>query len=154
MMKLLENRIAVTPIYDPDRIGSIYIPDSAQERCDQGIVKYIGPEVKDIKIGDYVLFSGYTGTLVHVEDEGSVIIFPEEFATAVLPDPPTTEVPGLFFRGADGDYFTATYEMALEICAQAFRDKEWRLNLLVRSKFSQKDKLANRPSREDYNKLR
>lgn len=153
-MKLLEDKIAVTPIYDPDRIGSIYIPDSAQERCDQGIVKYIGPDVKEIKIGDYVLFSGYTGTLVEIADEGTVIIFPEEFATAILPDPPTTEIPGLYFRSRDGEYFAATYEDAMGFIAEAFRDQEWRLNMLVRSKFQQKDKLANKPAISDYNRLR
>jgi Co-chaperonin GroES (HSP10) len=162
MIKLLENKIAVTPIYDPDRIGSIYIPDSAQERCDQGIVKYIGPDVKDIRIGDYVLFSGYTGTLVQIEDEGTVIIFPEEFATAILPDPPTTEIPGLYFKvrarqgdGAIGtEYIPATYEQAMGFIAEAFRDQEWRLNMLVRSKFQKKDKLENKPTISDYDRLR
>src|SRR5678810_1211728 len=75
MMKLVKDRVAVTPIFDADTSpGGIIIPDIAKERCDQGIVKYIGPNVKDIKIGMYVLFSGYTGTLVHIAGEGSVTV--------------------------------------------------------------------------------
>lgn len=110
MISLIKNRVAVTPIFDPTHAGAEYadprlgapvdlwIPDDARERCDQGIVKYIGPDVKHLKIGDYVIFSGYTGTLVRVDDE-QLIIFPEEFAVAILPQVPATEVPGLYFKG-------------------------------------------------------
>lgn len=98
MIRLSENKIAVSPIFDPDKSpGGIYIPEQAKDRCDQGIVKYIGPEVKDIKVGDYVLFSGYTGTLVSLEDEGLLIIFREEFVTCRI-EPENVVIPGLFFK--------------------------------------------------------
>jgi hypothetical protein len=38
--------------------------------------------------------------------------------------------------------------------AEAFRDQEWRLNMLVRSKFQKKDKLENKPTISDYDRLR
>src|SRR5678809_447902 len=99
MMKLVKDRVAVTPIFDADTSpGGIIIPDIAKERCDQGIVKYIGPEVKDIKIGMYVLFSGYTGTLVHIAGEGSVIVMPEEFIVAELDEVENVHVPGLYYK--------------------------------------------------------
>ncbi len=99
MLQLVNDRVAVTPIFDADTSpGGIIIPDVAKERCDQGIVKYVGPNVKDIKIGQYVLFSGYTGTLVHIAGEGSVIIMPEEFIVAVLDEIENTFVPGLFYK--------------------------------------------------------
>ena len=99
MMKLVKDRVAVTPIFDADTSpGGIIIPDIAKERCDQGIVKYIGPEVKDIKIGMYVLFSGYTGTLVHIAGEGSVIVMPEEFIVAELDEIENVYVPGLYYK--------------------------------------------------------
>src|SRR5881394_1005790 len=99
MIKLTKNKVAITPIFDPDTSpGGIIIPDIAKERCDQGIVKYIGPKVETIKIGMYVLFSGYSGTLVHVDGEGSLILLPEEFIVAELPEPANVDIPGLYFR--------------------------------------------------------
>lgn len=138
MIGLIKDQIAVTPIFDPTYAGAEYadpslgkpvdlwIPDEARERCDQGIIKYVGPDVKEAKIGMYVLFSGYTGTLIELENEGKLIIFREDFIVCeVLP--PDTDVPGLYFRGPDG-YFTATYEMAMELISRAFREAEWHKN--------------------------
>lgn len=99
MIKLTTDKIAVTPIDDPSiSKGGIIIPDMAKERCDQGIVKYIGPDVVDVKIGMYILYSGYTGELVHVEGEGRIIIFPEKFAVCELVEPANVDVPGLYFK--------------------------------------------------------
>lgn len=99
MIKLTLDKVAVTPINDPDvSKGGIIIPDIAKERCDQGIVKYTGPDCKSTKVGMYVLFSGYTGSLVHVEGEGRIIIMPEDFIVAELCEPANVDIPGLHFR--------------------------------------------------------
>jgi len=141
MIKLPRNNIAVVPIYDPDYSpsGRIIIPEQAKERCDQGIVKYLGPEVKDLKIGDYVLFSGYTGTLIRMEGEGSLIIMSEDFVTCVVADVPDVDVPGLYFRGPDG-YFMASYEMALEIIGEAFKESQFHRNIRTRNKLDSRPK--------------
>ena len=156
MIQIPKKRVAVTPIFDPTFAGAEYadpklgapvdlwIPDDARERCDQGIVKYVGAEVTEVKIGDYVIFSGYTGTLVNIDSE-RLIIMPEEFIVATLCDPPTTDVPGLYFRGMDGEYFTATYEQALELMARAFKDATWHKGFKVTS---------YAPKPEDYDKLK
>lgn len=123
MIRLTGTKIAVDPILDSDMTrGGLYIPDIAKERADQGIVKYIGPDCKDVEIGDYVLFSGYSGSTVRLEDEGLLIIMYEEFVTCKI-EPPDTEVPGVFFRDREGLYFPATYEMAIELIRLAFQDK-------------------------------
>lgn len=97
-----ENKIAAVPIFDSDRTesGRLFIPDQAKERCDQGIVKYCGPDVKWLKVGDYITFGGYTGTLMKLEDEGLLIIMPEDFVVAVIEgdDVSQNEVEGLYFR--------------------------------------------------------
>src|SRR5215203_7059395 len=123
MIQLYRNRVAITPIFDRDTSasGRIIIPEEARDRCDQGIVKYIGPEVRDLKIGDYVLFSGYSGDMVRLEDEGKLIIMPETQVQCVLLEPPTIEVPGLYHRDASsGEYFPATSEQAFELIAEAY----------------------------------
>ena len=120
MIRLPLNKIAVEPVQDPDKIGSIWVPDAAKERCDQGIVKYIGPDVKWIEVGDYVLFSGYTGQTIALEDEGVFIVLPEDFVVAKI-DPPNTTISGLYFKDEDGSYFTANYEQAFYLMAKAMQ---------------------------------
>jgi len=128
MIRLVGNKIAVEPFFDPDKIGSLYVPEQAKERCDQGIVKYVGPDVEDLQVGDYVLFSGWTGTLVRLEDEGMFIILPEDFVTCLIA-PPTTDVPGLYFKDKDGEYWTATHEMVFQLVTRAMQNEEWRRGL-------------------------
>jgi co-chaperonin GroES (HSP10) len=129
MINLSGAKVAVVPVYDPPMIGHIIVPDIAKTRSDQGIVKYIGPDVKDIEVGDYVLFSGYTGTLLFLEDEGRLIIMHEDFIVAKI-DPPdnlqTTNVPGLFFKSKNGEYFEATYEMTMDLVADMITNSEFR----------------------------
>lgn len=211
MIRLLGDKIAVVPIGDPNRTegkpvysakeiealkasggfkesgsGSIFIPDEAKERADQGIVKYVGPKVKQIKIGDYVLYSGYTGTTVQFakDADGVLIIFREPFVTAIL-DNPDTDVPGLFFHTKQDwnalreeiksilvtdtginwqqetldkiafritemfsfhdSYFTATYEMAMNLIAEAFRNSDF----AKRTGF--KNPLGDKPQPHEYN---
>jgi chaperonin GroES len=149
MITPLHRDIAVKPIPDPDKTKSgLWIPDEAKERTDQGIVAYTGPNVKSIKKGDYVLFSGYTGTVVQLEDEadGVLIVFDERFVTAVLNNP-DTEVRGLYFRGLDGEYFEATYEMVMNLIAESFRGTPFARGTGFRNPLDAK------PANEDYNRL-
>jgi chaperonin GroES len=144
MIKLLGRQIAVDPRLDSEKSsGGLYIPEIAQERADQGIVKYVGPDVIDVKIGDYVLFSGYTGTTVKLEDEGLLIIMHEDFVTCLI-FPPDTEVPGLYFRDKQGEYFPATYEMATTIIMHAFSSPEFD------AKFKIHNRKNNRPKPNEY----
>lgn len=146
MIKITGRKIAVEPIYDSNKTaGGLFIPEMAQERCDQGLVKYVGPDVEDIKIGDFVLFSGYTGTTVRLEDEGTIIILHEDFVTCII-NPPETEIPGLYFKSKSGEYFQATYEMATRIMMDAFSNPEYA------SKFKIHDRKKNKPSLKEYDR--
>jgi co-chaperonin GroES (HSP10) len=114
MLSLCETKIAVEPLFEPDRIGHIYIPDQAKARANQGIVKYIGSGVKTVKIGDHILFGGYVGTTIHLEGEGVLIIVEEEFIQAIIHDE-VKAIPGLYCKGKYGDYFPATHEIAIKL---------------------------------------
>jgi len=124
VMRVPGSNVACVPIFDPDMVGSLYVPDIAKERCDQGIVKYVGPLVRWVKPGDHVLFSGYSGTLLSVEGEGKLIVMPERFLHAKV-DSPDTDIPGVYFKSRDGIYFVATYEMVMELIADAFQGAKW-----------------------------
>lgn len=150
MLEVPENKIACQPLHDSDMTpGGLYIPDIAKERVDQGIVKYIGKNVKDIKVGDYIMFSGYVGTYFLLEGEGELIILPEDFVTCRI-ESPVTDIPGLYFRDMDGEYFTATYEQILLLVARAFESTEFYTRLRV----NYEDKFRDRPTEQDYEKLK
>lgn len=165
MLSLKGSRVIVTPVYDSRKTaGGIIIPDVAVERCDQGIVKYIGPKVKDLKIGDYVLFSGFDGTAIRLEGEGDLILMHEINCKCVIGNI-GTDIEGLYFKAKTSEkelqeftidlnsilnddsfegttrvdtvnaifrlfgkiessrFFPATYEQAINLCAQAMGEK-------------------------------
>lgn len=84
MLQLLDDKVAIRPLSDPDKIGLIIIPEMAKRRSDQGVIIYRGPNVKELKVGDHVLFPAYSGSRIVVEDEGHFLIMPEEEIVAIL----------------------------------------------------------------------
>lgn len=124
-------------------------PFDSGDRCNQGVVKYLGlPKLDNagneilhnISIGDYVFYSGYSGTLMYIEGEGKLIVLPTDFLECIYDIDKHMIVPGLYFKGKDNKYFTATYEQAMNIIAQTFTD----LDKTIEVK-------PSRPKLEDYN---
>ena len=60
---------------DEKTAGGIYIPDTAQEKTQNGVVAAIGDdeEIK-VKVGDKIIYDKYAGTSVKVGDEEQLII--------------------------------------------------------------------------------
>jgi chaperonin GroES len=141
MIKLPGKKVAIIPIDDPEKTpGGIYIPEQAKERCDQGIVKYVGPRCTEVKPADYVIFSGYSGTLMFMTGEGRLIIMPEDFIVAVVEMDEHLKFPGL-----SHEYVGATYQSAVDCIADAFQDLGWDRHLKVKPPL---------PTREEYDKMR
>lgn len=137
MLNMLPENIGVAPIFDPDKTpGGLWIPDEAKERCDQGIVKYVGSRVPEdfVKIGDYVLFSGYTGSMVRLVDE-LTIVMSYKFVIAKFADE-AVMVPHLYFQGVDGEFIPANSHQAFELIRNAY----YPINVK-----------AEKPKIEDYN---
>lgn len=129
MLKLVQDRIAVVPLENPEMTssGRIIIPEMAKTRLNQGFIKYIGPDVQDHKVGDYVLYSGYSGSDVHIDGEGKLIILEESFLIAKISVLPNLIIPGLYFKDKEGETFPANYENAMDYIMLAFNDnKDWR----------------------------
>lgn len=84
MLRMLSDRIAVIPVEDPDQIGHIIIPKEAKRRSDQGIIKYRGDKVDELRIGDHVIFPAYVGNRVQVEDEGELVVMKEDDVIALM----------------------------------------------------------------------
>jgi co-chaperonin GroES (HSP10) len=108
MLRVKKTDVAVIPIFDPPKTHKILnaytgkeegliIPETAKERSDQGIVKYIGSEVDDVYYGDHVMYAAYDGTLVNLSGEGLLIILPRDKIVATI-HPPETKIDGIYFK--------------------------------------------------------
>lgn len=131
MIRATGTKVFVAPIFDSDTSpsGRIFIPETAKDRADQGIVKYVGPKVEeefDIHVGDWVIFGNYDGQAVSIEDEGLLFIMDASAIRAILGASEeyyqTQEVSGLFLRNRSGEYFHATYESAMQLCAKTLQE--------------------------------
>ena len=138
MLTIPKNKICVTPLFDPSvSKGGIIIPDIAKERCDQGIIKYVGEGVTGLKVGDYVLFSGYSGTLIALEGEGNIIILHTNDVRAVI-NPDDIEIPGLYMKAPNGNYFVAPYYIACEFMAKAYEEAGYPTKIRLTNKITDK----------------
>ena len=81
----LQNFIVVKPGKKEETRSGIIIPDTAQEKAQEGEVVAIGPgrlgkdnvrEVMDVKVGDFVIYPKFGGTELKVEGM-EMVIMPE-----------------------------------------------------------------------------
>ena len=84
MLIPLRDLVYIIPLEDREKVGSIYVPDQAKQRVDQGIVKYRGPDVKELRVGDHVIFSGYSGDELITETDGLLYLMREDDILAVF----------------------------------------------------------------------
>ena len=88
-IKPLGARVVIQPLEEENRTNSgLYIPDTAKEKPQTGLVKAIGENTEEVtitvKVGDKVLFPKYTGTEIKFGSE-DYIIMDFEKVLAVLP---------------------------------------------------------------------
>ena len=75
----LGDRVFVTYTEEMDRTaGGIYVPDSAKEKPQRGIVRAVGKDVKNLKVGEQILFDKYSGSKLRIDDEECLIIKEED----------------------------------------------------------------------------
>lgn len=91
-IKPLGNRVVVKRQEAKTTKGGILLPETAQEKPKQGTVVAVGPgktddkgknQPLDVKVGDEILFSSYSGT-EYKADEIDYLILSEEDVLAVL----------------------------------------------------------------------
>ncbi len=75
----LKERVFVSYAAEPDKTASgLYIPDAAKEKPQKGVIEAIGSEVKDVKVGETVLFDKYSGSKINIDDEEYLILKEED----------------------------------------------------------------------------
>ena len=63
--------------------GGLYIPDAAKEKPQRGKIEAVGSEVKDVKVGDTVLFDKYSGSKITI-DSSEYLILKEEDILGII----------------------------------------------------------------------
>lgn len=76
-IKPLEDRVLLKIDQgDQKTKGGLYIPETAQEKTQTGVVVAVGDDKDVIKVavGDKVMFDKYAGTSVKVDDEEHLVV--------------------------------------------------------------------------------
>ncbi len=77
--KPLKDRVFVKYTEEGERTpGGLYIPDSAKEKPQKGLVEAVGSEVKEVKVGNTILFDKYSGSKVNIDSNEYLIIKEED----------------------------------------------------------------------------
>lgn len=83
-LKPLKDRVVISYSEEVEKTaGGIYVPETAKEKPQQGKVEAVGPEVKELKVGDTVLFPKYQGDKVKVDDAEQLVIKEEDILAIV-----------------------------------------------------------------------
>jgi len=84
----LGDRILVKQLEEEeDKIGNIYIPDTAKERPQVGSVLAVGTDEelkKVLKKGDKVIYAKFSGTEIKLKGEGYIILKREDALAKVI----------------------------------------------------------------------
>ena len=88
MIRPLHNRVIVQRLTSTqEKVGSLFIPEAAKEKPNEGEVVGVGPGRKtdagefipvDVQVGDRILFGKYAGTDVKVNGVELLIVKEEE----------------------------------------------------------------------------
>ncbi len=77
--KPLKDRVFVKYTEEGEKTaGGLYIPDSAKEKPQKGVVEAVGSEVKEIKVGKTIFFDKYSGSKVNIDNNEYLIIKEED----------------------------------------------------------------------------
>jgi chaperonin GroES len=79
----LADRVVAKPLEAQDKTSSgFYVPESAKEKPQMGEIVAVGKEVKEVKVGDHVVYSQYKPDTVKV-DGVDMLIMKEEDVLAI-----------------------------------------------------------------------
>jgi len=84
--KPLKDRVFVKYSEEAERTaGGLYVPESAKEKPQKGVIEAVGSEVKEIKVGDIILFDKYSGSKINI-DNNEYLIIKEEDILGIVQD--------------------------------------------------------------------
>jgi len=75
--------VAVGEEADNKTASGLYLPDKAQEKPKTAKVVAVGPNAKQIKVGDRIVYKSYSTTEVKVEGDDYILVKEEDVLATV-----------------------------------------------------------------------
>ncbi|HYG84320.1 MAG TPA: co-chaperone GroES [Verrucomicrobiae bacterium] len=75
--------VAVKEAAQTKTASGLYLPDNAKEKAVAAVVKAVGPEVKQVKVGDRIIYKEYSTTELKI-DNTEYLVVKEEDVLATL----------------------------------------------------------------------
>lgn len=75
---LADRVVAVKEQAQTKTAAGLYLPDSAKEKSSVAVVKAAGPDVKDIKPGDRIVYKEYSTTELKIDGTEYLIVKAED----------------------------------------------------------------------------
>lgn len=83
-LKPLKERVFAEFVEEAEKsAGGIIIPDAAKEKPQRAKVLAVGGEVKEVKVGDTILFEKYSGSKLKSSDKEYLVIKEEDILGVV-----------------------------------------------------------------------
>lgn len=83
-IKPLADRVVVVREEAKTQTASgIYLPDTAKEKAALCEVKAVGPDVKNVKVGDKIVYGGYNVTEIKMDGTEYLIVREEDILATV-----------------------------------------------------------------------
>jgi len=77
--KPLKDRVFVKYSEEVEKTsGGIYVPDVAKEKPQKGVVEAVGKEVKEVKVGNTILFDKFSGSKINMDNVEYLILKEED----------------------------------------------------------------------------
>ncbi|RYF28564.1 MAG: co-chaperone GroES [Chloroflexi bacterium] len=80
---LADRVVAVREAAQTKTASGIYLPDTAKEKAVICEVKAVGPDVKNVKVGDKIVYGGYNVTELKINGSDYLIIKEEDVLATV-----------------------------------------------------------------------
>lgn len=75
---LADRVVAVREKAEAKTVSGLYLPDGAKEKPAYAVVEAVGPDVKNLKKGDKIVFKEYSTTELKVNDVEYLIVKEED----------------------------------------------------------------------------
>jgi chaperonin GroES len=80
---LADRVVAVREVAPTKTASGIYLPDAAKEKPVMAKVQAIGPDVKQVKIGDKIIYKEYSTTELTIDGDEYLIVKEEDVLATV-----------------------------------------------------------------------
>lgn len=80
---LADRVVATREKAEAKTVSGLYLPDSAKEKPAYAVVESVGPDVKNLKTGDKIVFKEYATTELKIGDKEYLVVKEEDILAKI-----------------------------------------------------------------------